>query len=677
MGVQAPIHLHVFAGWVAVVLIGGFARGQSPTAVDAPGAERETASVLSSDEAPLDRNQMAEAYQSAKAAFQRRDWTTAAAQYRRVQRCCPGSPLALECGYMANQADWQSETSGTGATSGCYEKMSQWLVEAEAYRTQHHAVQSASESAADKHATKLDGWIDQTHRMLTQWERAHQKFDALEARLKALLHTEGCTRDAKVAWPKAIAKPASLWLELGLVHSRQRRNPTEAIACLNRAMELGELSIDEQCTAHGELAMCCLAKQDFAAAASNLERLASLLEGSSAHELAEGSVAWQIRLAILKSRLHHSQGQLAEAARILEPVIGVALTGHPEVALAYELAIALLEAGQNASAEQVMLEIIHRVPGHPIAIEARVRLAKQRADQGDWKACCKWIDEAVELGCPETLAPHAYWLRGRARIALQLPQGARDDLVLALNLRSESGDAELETAIRFDLAEALAQMQLWNEAEPHWEFLIRNTMERTGENGATGETAPANLPAWMATIWLRQGEMLAAKRRWEEAEKTVYQIRAQFPECNRLDEVDYLLARCLVTKAQFDDARRLLIGIASNPSEHSSELVARSWWLVGETYLMQRNLADAVASYQRVLGTESSRYWQSAAWMQMGQCYELQRDVSSARAAYQRVIDGDADGTLVPEARRRLESLSIAPPSAELSREGLGGKPQR
>lgn len=92
---------------------------------------------------------------------------------------------------------------------------------------------------------------------------------------------------------------------------------------------------------------------------------------------------------------------------------------------------------------------------------------------------------------------------------------------------------------------------------------------------------------------------------------------------------------------------------------------------------MQRNLADAVASYQRVLGTESSRYWQSAAWMQMGQCYELQRDVSSARAAYQRVIDGDADGTLVPEARRRLESLSIAPLSAELSREGLGGKPQR
>jgi TolA-binding protein len=221
-------------------------------------------------------------------------------------------------------------------------------------------------------------------------------------------------------------------------------------------------------------------------------------------------------------------------------------------------------------------------------------------------------------------------------------------------------------------------LQAWDQAIPHWEFLIAKGLEIGGQtpiavheaSDPSEEDAQAKdsrtrfvptkqLPGWMATVWLRQAEMQALRRDWDAAEKIVYQIREQFPECNRRDEVDYLLARCMVSKARFDDARQLLTAIAGNDRSASPELVARSWWMLGETYLMQRRYSDALNAYERVHGTGASEYWHSAARMQMGQCYELLRDPESARNAYQQVLDRDPQGAFGVQARERISLLHI------------------
>jgi TolA-binding protein len=113
----------------------------------------------------------------------------------------------------------------------------------------------------------------------------------------------------------------------------------------------------------------------------------------------------------------------------------------------------------------------------------------------------------------------------------------------------------------------------------------------------------------------------------------------------------------LISKAQFDDARNLLEQIATHPAVSSPDLKARAWWMMGETFLMQRRYREALQPYARVLEMESSPYWKSASWMQIGQCSELLRDPETARQAYQSIVDQDADGPFLETAQQRLKLL--------------------
>jgi tetratricopeptide (TPR) repeat protein len=151
--------------------------------------------------------------------------------------------------------------------------------------------------------------------------------------------------------------------------------------------------------------------------------------------------------------------------------------------------------------------------------------------------------------------------------------------------------------------------------------------------------------------------MQALRQNWKGAEAIVSRIQSQFPECDCRDDVDYLRARCLISKAGFDEARQLLDRIAREPTDRSLELAARSRWMMGETFLMQRRYAEALQAYESVLETGSSPYWQSAAWMQIGQCQELLRDVPAARKAYQTVVGRYADGPFGEVAQQKLDSL--------------------
>jgi tetratricopeptide (TPR) repeat protein len=632
--------------------------GAPPTATGlAPTVAEETLAAASADaQEALDPQAMVRVYQEARGAFQKQEWSQAASRFRQVGRSCPGTALALECNYMALQADWQQRQPG------CYESLAAWLEEAE----------RAKGKVPSPTSSKVDGWVNQVQMMMVQWERNTRQWGTMETRLRSLLHLAGGHRDSRYAWPEELAQTSVAWLELGSLLSREHRNWGEAIECLQKAMALGGLSHEHQCAAQAELTRCHLETGAMAAAIEDLATLEKMVFSDASKQLADGGASWKIRWSLLRSSMMRSQQEWLGAAEALQPAVELALASRPEALLVYELALALLEAEQHSTAEALFLEIIHRDPKSSVAVEARLRLAKRTAEAGDWDATRRHLDEALAGGGAEAWAAQAYFLRGRANVALKLPESARDDLEVAL--RYSQGQLELETAIRFDLAEALVQLQQWPEAKEHWDVLTRRGFEIAGVAAEAQPIPPASLPAWMATIWLRQAELLALQRGWGEAEQIVYRIREQFPECNRADEVDYLLARCHISKAQFDDARRLLVAIASNPDGRSPELVARSWWMVGETYMMQRNPAEAIASYRRVLDTEASRYWHSAAWMQMGQCFELLQEVAAARVAYQNLLDRDATGAFSDQARERLGALADRSPSVRTSKEGTGGK---
>lgn len=659
-----------FSSWCARI------EGQS--VVDTEGVPSELANktpttALADHEKSIDRSALVQSYNQARDAYKRQEWELAGEKYEEVSRQCPGTPLALECNYHALLTHWQRESPESPRLTRA------WLQEAA--RLQRKSMTNRSDSSINPVFTTHDSWIAQAHWLLTQWERNHGKSVKAEERLRALLEVEGTTRDPSVAWPIQWKPTQKHWNALGNLLVASNRDLGVARFCFEQSSALSNGTREQKHEALIGIARCQLANGELAAADESLTNLLSIAEDTNS----------KIRVALLRAQWYRASGEPSRILDILQPAVDLALQQQTDTSLIYDLALALdpgnlqlnnhIERGRSEPTNLLWNEIIAREPISPRAIEARVRLAKTLIAEHQWETSKTLLDDAISLGLPSNLICHARFLRGQANAGLGFFEDARSDFQEAL--ADIQGFEGLELAIRFDLAEVLVRLQAWDQAIPHWDFLNAKGLEIGGPNHLAGRegsnhsediatdelaTTPnmptKPLPAWMATVWLRQAELQALRRDWQAAEKIVYQIREQFPECNRRDEVDYLLARCMVSKAKFDDARQLLKAIASGDRSSSPELIARSWWMVGETYLMQRRFSDALNAYEQVYGTEASEYWHSAARMQTGQCYELLRDPESARTAYQQVLERDPEGAFGVQARERI---SLLPKSIQAS----------
>jgi TolA-binding protein len=293
-----------------------------------------------------------------------------------------------------------------------------------------------------------------------------------------------------------------------------------------------------------------------------------------------------------------------------------------------------------------------------------VRLARVSIEQRDWAKAIQLAEQAVSQGCPSELLPHARLALGQA----QLESGRPQDALATLELISTEGpiDYEMQLSVRFHLAESLYQLERWPEAEQHWQWMleIADQMEKQSKDR----------PAWLATILLRKAELLAFGKEWEQAEEIVLGIRSDFPECIHRSEVDYLLARCLVSRAQFEDARAALELVSNRLASTSSELLARANWMAGETYLMQRRYDEARVEYKKVLQVPGQKYWHSAALLQLGQCCEAIQDSESAREAYSQIVSQFSDSPFVSLARERLLLLPISTIAKQTEQDSSGTK---
>jgi len=600
---------------------------------------------VAADEAPsansLDdtKGLIVHSFSQARHAFSNQQWDQASALFREVSKACPGSPLALESNYFAMLAD------GKLQDPKAYESMLQWLRDAKLLQDRIVLAKRAAPAI-------WESWIANTHLLAAQHERQQLQTELAEGRLQGLLQIPGSERSTEWAWPTKGDAAANAWFELGLVAQECRHDWQKSLECFQKAVQASREGSELQCQA-----MTALVKSHI-----QLSEPQQVIEGIEQLEKVAPNPTWRTRSALLRSEAARANHDASAFAQALQPAIEWTLAGQTDLTTAYELALALIEARDDEHADAVLNHIIERESNHPLAIEARIRLARGAIQRRDWQVAKERLDQAIELGCSRTWIPHARLARGQVLLELGLPDAAHDDLVIALqnlqddknssDLNTPSGNIELETAIRFELGEALLQRQQWDDANKHWEVLIKRFPD-----------SDAHPPKWMARVWLHQGEMQALRQNWAEVETIVSRIQSQFPECDCRDDVDYIKARCFISKARFDDARQLLDRIAREPTHLSPDLAARAWWMMGETFLMQRRYAEAVQAYESVLGTGSSLYWQSAARMQIGQCYELLRDGLAARNAYQSLLDKDADGVFSAIAQQKLTSLepTVAP----------------
>ena len=282
-------------------------------------------------------------------------------------------------------------------------------------------------------------------------------------------------------------------------------------------------------------------------------------------------------------------------------------------------------------------QVAHLRPATPLAMEAgfydllamhrRMQIATLRVASpsetpdkfaqacSDWHCLASsWMQSQAITKTPSYLET----LRGRIDSVLRIEieqafasRSYRQTLSLLNQIQRQTASESLELELLG--LECFVQLQQWTDAENSVQSLQLRVEE---------ELAQSPPPDWIERFLLRQAEVAMVLAKWKDAESTVWKIRTHFPECKVSAQVDYVLARCWIHEAKFEQARQLLASILESHRDTTVDLQAKTWWTLAESYLMQRNYHEAHACYEQVLKVAVDSKWAELAQRQMAMCRE-------------------------------------------------------
>jgi len=159
---------------------------------------------------------------------------------------------------------------------------------------------------------------------------------------------------------------------------------------------------------------------------------------------------------------------------------------------------------------------------------------------------------------------------------------------------------------------------------------------------------------WLAIIPLRQAQILAQEKKWDEALELARSIESRFPQHRLQFEVDYLIGRCLSARGELSDAREAYLRVVRASTDHKSETAARAQWMIGETYMHQKQYEQARREYLRGVTLYAYPEWQARSLLQAGKCHELQGQWEQAISLYNELKTKFPTTASVEEADQRL-----------------------
>lgn len=190
-------------------------------------------------------------------------------------------------------------------------------------------------------------------------------------------------------------------------------------------------------------------------------------------------------------------------------------------------------------------------------------------------------------------------------------------------------------------AEALVQTQRARESQRWWNYLVD---QRGAEDFATllrcaeVETSAGN-------------EVETAKRRIAAARTAAGENVFQ------RSLVSLLEAELAIRSIQFDQARAHLESVI-RATETDHALRGRAQWLIGETFYLQQEFADAIEAYRRVEGIDSNGPFVAVSLLQAGKSFEQLGRTREAAVCYWGLLSRFAGSQYAALARRRLAKIA-------------------
>lgn len=309
-------------------------------------------------------------------------------------------------------------------------------------------------------------------------------------------------------------------------------------------------------------------------------------------------------------------------------------------AVLYEWAWALRSAADLEKADEIFERVRAATPRSRFWADAVYRLAERAYDAQDYPRAGQLVAELLAGEPGKQVLPHALYLE--SQIAAAENDWPRVPAPLE-RLTAEFPDSSLVPLARFLVAEAAYRQSDFDRAGE----LFRELAETTG--GRTDK--------WLPMVPLRRAQILAQQKQWHDALELASQIESDFPDFEQLYEVDYVIGRCQAMLGRFDDARAAYRRVVKSESGAKTETAAKAQWMMGETFLHQKNYESALREYLKVEILYAYPAWQAAALFEAAKCHEHLGETKQAQDLYAKVAKSYSDSPLAKDAAQRVKTF--------------------
>jgi cellulose synthase operon protein C len=351
--------------------------------------------------------------------------------------------------------------------------------------------------------------------------------------------------------------------------------------------------------------------------------------------VARGDQAEQVPLALFEAaRLHETLGDRTAALELIDRLT----EQHPAFAqidaALYQRAWLLVDLQRSADAEATFTRLHEHHADSRYWSDAAYRLAERAVRAERFDHARRLVGELLDS--PQTsleIRCHTLYLQAQLAAASE----RWDDVAAPLErLLEEFPASPLRLPAEYWIAESYFRQRDFEPAEKAF-------VQLSHEIGDRHDT-------WLAMIPLRQSQLLLQRSQWDEAHDVAQTIAARFPGFRQQYEADFVIGRCLAARAQFSQARQWYERVIRSPEGGQSETAAMAQWMIGETYMHQRDYAEAVRAFQQVDRLFAYPRWQAAALLQAGKCHQLLGEIDEAQRTFRRLLEQHPETTYAREA---------------------------
>jgi TolA-binding protein len=337
------------------------------------------------------------------------------------------------------------------------------------------------------------------------------------------------------------------------------------------------------------------------------------------------------------ARIDDASHQDREAEVILRAWLEKFPVSDQRDAAMYQLAWVLIDQGRDDEADKVFSQLRTDFRGSRYWADATYRLAERAARAADPDRADQLAAEILDAEPRGPMTGYALFLRGQLAATAQ----RWDDVARWMDrLVTDFPNSTLTLPAEYWLAESRYRQKDYEEAGLLFDRLEQATRGRSD--------------AWLAMIPLRRAQVKAHARQWNEASDIAQSIAERFPNFARQHEVDYLLGRYFMNRAEFDEARQAYQRVVASSTGATTETAAMAQWMIGETYFMQKQYNQAIKAYHRVQALYSYAPWQAAALLQAGKCHEVIGQWDEAVKLYLQILKDYPSTRVAEKAALRL-----------------------